>query len=318
MPETLWLAAADTQREPSPLWRATTTGLFYMLVCSAYIVISTRFAAQLSGDAAQLARIETAKGVAFVVITGALFTAVDYARWRYIGRQRRQLHAQAIELQRNERTAVARLLSATLAHDVNNLLVVIAGLVEQLREHADSEVQETRSHIEEGVGRLTRLARRIASAAASDETTEPEVLRLDDEAQRVVDLTRAHPDVRRCAVDVVTEGAVQASVRPDLFEEALMNLIINAAQASEPRGHIEIHVRREGTEAVVEVHDDGPGLTDTQREHLFEPFFTTKAMGTGLGLLSVRALAGTSGATVSVDRSRLGGALFRLRFPLAA
>jgi signal transduction histidine kinase len=70
-------------------------------------------------------------------------------------------------------------------------------------------------------------------------------------------------------------------------------------------------------EAVVEVADDGPGLSVEAREHLFEPFFTTKPNGTGLGLPTSQRFVEAHGGHIEVDRAPQGGALFRVRLPIA-
>ncbi len=70
-------------------------------------------------------------------------------------------------------------------------------------------------------------------------------------------------------------------------------------------------------EAIIEVADDGPGLSAEAREHLFEPFFTTKPNGTGLGLPTSRRFIEAHGGRIEVETApTLGGALFRLRLPL--
>jgi signal transduction histidine kinase len=67
---------------------------------------------------------------------------------------------------------------------------------------------------------------------------------------------------------------------------------------------------------VIEVADDGPGLSAEARDHLFEPFFTTKPKGTGLGLPTSRRFIEAHGGTIEAGASdSLGGALFRLRLP---
>jgi signal transduction histidine kinase len=72
-------------------------------------------------------------------------------------------------------------------------------------------------------------------------------------------------------------------------------------------------------EAIIEVADDGPGLSAEARAHLFEPFFTTKPNGTGLGLPTSRRFIEAHGGRIEAERSpELGGALFRVRLPLDA
>lgn len=101
-----------------------------------------------------------------------------------------------------------------------------------------------------------------------------------------------------------------------LLEEAVLNLLINAAQAGGPAGQMEVRLITEPAVAMLEIHDSGPGVPDDIAKDIFEPCFTTKPDGSGIGLLAVKAFAASCRADVSVGRSLLGGALFQLRIPM--
>ena len=96
----------------------------------------------------------------------------------------------------------------------------------------------------------------------------------------------------------------------------VVNLVKNAIEAGK---RVDVTLRVAGGEAIIEVADDGPGLSAEARDHLFEPFFTTKPNGTGLGLPTSRRFIEAHGGRIEADVSAtLGGALFRLRLPLEA
>ena len=96
----------------------------------------------------------------------------------------------------------------------------------------------------------------------------------------------------------------------------VVNLVKNAIEAGK---HVEVTLRLSDSEAIIEVADDGPGLSAEARAHLFEPFFTTKPNGTGLGLPTSHRFMEAHGGRIEADTSAaLGGALFRLRLPLEA
>jgi len=109
------------------------------------------------------------------------------------------------------------------------------------------------------------------------------------------------------------------------LEQVFLNLLINAAQALAGRSSdnssplIELIVRREGTTAVVEIIDNGPGMDETVRKRVFEPFFTTKEekTGTGLGLsVSYFIITDQLAGSLSVE-SKLGqGCRFTIRLPM--
>ncbi len=102
---------------------------------------------------------------------------------------------------------------------------------------------------------------------------------------------------------------------PDLLAQALLNLLRNAAQASDRDGrrHVALRMLRQGEEAVIEVEDDGRGIPAPVAHDIFLPFFTTKEGGTGIGLHLVRQVVVAHGGQVEAGAGTMGGALFRLR-----
>jgi two-component system sensor histidine kinase PilS (NtrC family) len=94
--------------------------------------------------------------------------------------------------------------------------------------------------------------------------------------------------------------------------QALLNLVINAAEALGGVGIIRLHADTDPIS--IRVEDSGPGLLPEVQKQLFNPFFTTKENGTGLGLATVHAIVAAHGGRIEVTRSSLGGAAFTLSF----
>jgi signal transduction histidine kinase len=101
----------------------------------------------------------------------------------------------------------------------------------------------------------------------------------------------------------------------------LLNLLGNAidAVASQPEGErrIELTVSCRGAEVLLSIEDSGPGLAPEVRSRIFDPFVTTKPDGMGLGLAISRSLLRSQGGDVWAENSRLGGACFIIRMPMA-
>lgn len=109
----------------------------------------------------------------------------------------------------------------------------------------------------------------------------------------------------------------------DELHRMVLNLLDNAARHTPPGSRIELRLHREGSEAVLEVSDDGPGISPQLRAQIFDRFVrgegpadTAVGPGSGLGLAIVRAVVASHGGEVEVSESRSGGALFRIRIPL--
>jgi two-component system, OmpR family, sensor kinase len=110
---------------------------------------------------------------------------------------------------------------------------------------------------------------------------------------------------------------------PDELHRMVLNLLDNAARHTPASATIELSLREEGSAAVVEVADDGPGIPEQMRRQVFDRFVrgegpadTAAGTGTGLGLAIVAAVAESHGGSVEALESPSGGALFRARIPL--
>ena len=112
---------------------------------------------------------------------------------------------------------------------------------------------------------------------------------------------------------MVTASGDEARLR-----EVMMNLVLNALDASARGGEVRVMARRLGpSEIELSVEDDGPGVAPEQREKIFQPFFTTKAQGTGLGLAIVHSVVTQHRGALGLESSEKGGAAFRIRLPAA-
>jgi signal transduction histidine kinase len=98
--------------------------------------------------------------------------------------------------------------------------------------------------------------------------------------------------------------------------QALMNLVINAMQAVEKRGLIEVSVAVADESVAIEVRDTGPGIPSEKLKSIFEPYFTTKAEGHGLGLWIAQQIATAHGGTLRALNAEAGGAIFSISLPL--
>ena len=124
------------------------------------------------------------------------------------------------------------------------------------------------------------------------------------------------------AVDNGVSLAVEGN--PDELHRMVLNLLDNAARHTPTGSRIELRLRAAGGDAMVEVVDDGPGVPAELREQIFDRFVrgegpadTAVGAGSGLGLAIVAAVAASHGGSVEVAESEMGGALFRVRLPLA-
>jgi PAS domain S-box-containing protein len=248
--------------------------------------------------------------------------------------ERRRLAGQVERLQRLD--ALGRMAGA-VAHEINNVLVVVMGsssaAAEEWRQHpSGAEFEEILAAARRGRDLTQRL---LGFARATPARLEP--VSLLEVAREVAALLRKLVRGVATVVEVVEgPGAADAVVRGDgaQLHQALLNLGINALDAlGEQGGHVTFHVRQgadlppeeeKGGEtcaracAQVAVVDDGPGFSRPAMEHVFEPFFTTKGAGkgTGLGLAMVFGVARDHHGVATVESQPGQGARVVLQLPL--
>jgi len=301
-----------------PLQTAALAAIVYVFISVMYILLSGIWAASLADSSAErLQTIETFKGIAFVVFSGLLFFGITSFLLKHIQRKEKVLSEQEKQLIQAQRKNMAMMCSASVAHDLNNYLMSLQGLTSGIREKAgDDEYFATLLHaLETGSAKISRMAKHMTSSAKKEFPTRRDSVNLPEAVSGVLSLLRRHPNLRSVRIRLEEIPEITLSLNLFLFEEALMNLLVNAGQAAGETGEIILRCREENGEIVFEVHDNGPGIDPETAEDIFQPGFTTRQTGTGLGLLSVNAFLASCDGKITTRISELGGALFSMRIP---
>lgn len=298
----------------SPLRAALTLSAIYLFACVVYIWISGRIAARVAHDVADLRTIELVKGTAFVVVTSLLVFALS---WTLL----RRLEARTVEIERHraalltaERRGAAGTLAAVVAHDLNNTLTVLQSDLERLR-HGDDLARQHLVCLERSVEQVSALCKRLSRMGDTGAPRDLQPCDLAEIVRSTADLARRHHRVRHTTFEVEAADAVPVNGNPAVIHNMLLNLILNAAEATDGHGRLLVRVHDHDGNAFIEVHDDGAGVNASERETIFEPFYTTKSGGSGLGLLSVQFAADVHHGNVEIGRSPFGGACFSVRIP---
>jgi two-component system sensor histidine kinase PilS (NtrC family) len=223
-------------------------------------------------------------------------------------------HLKEIEeqLRRNDRLVAVGQLSAGLAHEIRNPLASISGSVQLLLEGGSMSANDQRL-LQIVLREAERLNLLLGDFLRFARPTPPMLERHDlallfDELIEVV-----KGDPRFSAIHFLKDyGSGEFLCDGGQLRQALLNLIINAAEALNGAGTIRLHA--DTNPLAIRVEDSGPGLLPEVQKQLFNPFFTTKENGTGLGLATVHAIVSAHGGKIEVTRSTLGGAAFTLTF----
>jgi PAS domain S-box-containing protein len=213
-------------------------------------------------------------------------------------------------------------LAAGVAHEINNPLFAILGLVEFLlidaqpgtKSHERLDlIQGTALEIKEIVRALLDFSR--------EHSDERAVISLTDVAAQTVELMRRTSAAKQIEfVERYADAVVPVDASANQLKQIFVNLISNAKQAmKQGGGTVTVEVGRDGDVAWAEVRDTGPGIAPEVLPRIFEPFFTTRrdVGGTGLGLSVSFGIAEAHGGSLVAASSVGNGASFRLRLPLA-
>lgn len=309
-------ASATEPVEPVMRARHVAAGLTvaYLILCYGYILLSSLLAAHWAQDLAHLQAYEQAKGLVFIVVTGLVFYMFS---WRMLLRaeaRERELLRSREALSRTERKALAGALACSIAHDLNNTLTVATASLDLM---ADGVPPDARSpemrQLSRAMAEMGALASRLLDLGREGMPADFVTRDLAEVVRQAVAFARSHRVVKTCVIEVEAPDGVMLRVSARLVGQVILNLLINAAEATGNHGRIRVVVARGATGGgVLEVHDNGSGIPLEARDRLFTPFATTKPNGTGLGLLSVKVAAEQHGGGVSIGESPLGGALVRV------
>jgi signal transduction histidine kinase len=215
-------------------------------------------------------------------------------------------------------------LSAIVAHEIRNPLAGISATAEVLLEDLDFDDprHESVSIILEEIQRLEKTVRNLLDFARQ---RKPYVTRVDVRDQMERALTTIDALVREQDVEVCgtcPNELPDAKADPELVQQALVNIAMNAVQAMPDGGELKVRLFEDaderGPRVNISVSDSGSGINDADMARIFDPFFTTKASGAGLGLAVSRKVIEAQGGAISV-KSRVGrGTTFTVSLPAAA
>jgi two-component system sensor histidine kinase KdpD len=214
-------------------------------------------------------------------------------------------------------------LLSSVSHDLRTPLATITGAASSLLEDAslgDASRRELQAAIYEEAVRLNRLVANLLDMTRLESGS----LQLNRDWHSLEELVgsalaRLGPVLKDRAVRVrVPEDLPLVLVDGILIEQALVNLLENAAKYADPPAAIEVSARAEDGAMVVEVADEGPGLPPGTEERVFEKFYRAESAqrGFGLGLPICRAIATAHGGRIGAERREPRGTRFRLTLPL--
>jgi two-component system sensor histidine kinase HydH len=209
-------------------------------------------------------------------------------------------------------------MAAVVAHEVRNPLAGIKGVMQIMisrRRPGDPDL----AVMNDIVARIDSLGELVNDLMLFARPREPRPveLRLQPLVVDAITMVRRDPAGAHVHISVAgSDGSVVADA--ELMRAALLNLLLNAAQAVGERGTIQVRTSVSTATATIEIADNGPGIPLPLRERVLDPFFTTKARGGGLGLPIAKRSAELHGGSLTLSCPDGGGTVVTLTLPLRA
>ncbi|HEY0976203.1 MAG TPA: HAMP domain-containing sensor histidine kinase [Flavobacteriales bacterium] len=232
-----------------------------------------------------------------------------------------ELRESAERLARSERESAWREMARQVAHEIKNPLTPMKLSIQHFQHTWTPDLPDARERLDrfsrnlvEQIDVLSRIAGEFSHFAQMP-PAHPVLLDPAEVARTAVELFTSTPNVT-----VVFEGGQQLTVLADREHllRILNNLIKNALQSipDDRQGQVQVSLRQENNEAVIEVRDNGTGIPEAIRDRLFTPSFTTKSSGMGLGLAMVKRMVEHAGGRVWFTSEEGIGTRFFVTLPL--
>jgi two-component system, NtrC family, sensor kinase len=236
----------------------------------------------------------------------------------------RMLHERAFE---QEKFSSLGLMAAGVAHEINNPMAFVTSNIHSLYKDLQRQpippellqeyMEEVLPATLEGIKRVNAIVSDLRHFARGDAEVHVEY-DLNTQAQAALRIAQAQLGHVKLEVELGDVGLMVG--RPRQIVQVLVNLLVNASQATPRGGTIRLATHRDGERVRLEVRDTGTGMTADTLHHLFQPFFTTKpqGMGTGLGLAVAHGIVTGQGGRIEVESEPGKGSCFTVHLPRVA
>jgi signal transduction histidine kinase len=228
------------------------------------------------------------------------------------------------EFAERERMALVGQMTASISHNLKNPLGSMKTVLQVQLENKELPAQTQKdlgivlAELDRLSNKLTQLLRYARPTVRSGSA--PQLVEVGAVAEQAVALLRLEAEQRGGKLELSDEsGGAKVQGSEEGVTDIVSNLVVNALEAARESGAISVRLFREGPELVIEVTDDGPGISLENHARLFQPFFTTKPRGTGLGLAIVERRATELDGTVTCESpaANARGARFIVRLPVS-
>lgn len=232
-------------------------------------------------------------------------------------RSRKKAEDMRLQLEHSHKMSLVGQIAAGMAHEIKNPLASIKGAVEILCEDGTSEEDkaEFQAIVLKEVKRINASVTDFLEFARPSETTLA-VLNLADVVRS--SLKQIQPQALRRDIRIIShvEDPVIVMADEERIHQVMLNLLLNAVDASPDESNVTISLGTEESDARITIEDSGNGISEENVSKIFEPFFTTKSTGTGLGLAIAKSIVERHKGCIKLENNTSRGARAEIKLPL--
>jgi two-component system sensor histidine kinase HydH len=232
-------------------------------------------------------------------------------------RDLRDIRSLEKQIQRSERLASLGRMAAGIAHEIRNPLGSIKGFAQYFR-NKFSDGSEDRNYAVVMVNEVDRLNRVIQDLLNFAKPQEPKLSTVEIKSLIRHGLKLVQPDIQANNIQVIEsfseEPPITIMADTDMITQVFLNLFLNAIEAMDSDGRLEIGLFEKEEQLEILVSDTGSGIPKENLSRIFDPFFTSKKEGTGLGLAIVYRIIENHHGEIEVNSDPGKGTVFKLKF----
>ncbi|MCM3600931.1 ATP-binding protein [Robertmurraya korlensis] len=220
------------------------------------------------------------------------------------------------KVQRAEKFDVVGQLAASVAHEVRNPMTAVRGFLQLLRD-AENLTESQRRYITISMEEIDHSQVILSEylSLAKPATTDLKILNLKSDLENIIELMRSFTNLQTISIVSSLEDRLLIKGDSSEIKQLFVNLLKNSIEAIGEKGEIMVSAYQNGKHVIVEIEDNGQGMSETQLKYLGTPFYSTKDKGTGVGLSLCYKIVHSMKGTIKVRSKQGRGTRFSIQFP---
>lgn len=242
-----------------------------------------------------------------VEVTGTVFEITEYRN-------------SVLKIQELEKLSLIGELAAGIAHEIRNPLTSITGFVQMIQERSNDEITDTYLEIAlQELKRINTIVNDFMFIAKPKENMEIRNVNIHSLVSYVIEFMKPQAILKDIQIVELTDSDLTFTTRcdPNQLTQVLINVIQNAIEATSGRQQkIVVSLKNVNeNDFLIEIADQGDGISQERQKRLFEPFYTTKEKGTGLGLMMCKRIIENHDGSIEVNSQPGKGTTIRIILP---